>query len=88
MGTVGVHCEMPLHPSRQLRQMNRMRIPVRIDADIDDIILGIRLIASGGMSSIDDLKKLQAMGVYGAITGKALYEGKITMAEIRALGGM
>ena len=33
-------------------------------------------------------KKLQAMGVYGAITGKALYEGKITMAEIRALGGM
>ena len=48
----------------------------------------IRLIASGGMSSIDDLKKLQAMGVYGAITGKALYEGKITMAEIRALGGM
>ena len=48
----------------------------------------IRLIASGGMSSIADLKKLQAMGVYGAITGKALYEGKITMAEIRALGGM
>ena len=40
------------------------------------------------MSSIADLKKLQAMGVYGAITGKALYEGKITMAEIRALGGM
>ena len=36
----------------------------------------IRLIASGGMSSIADLKKLQAMGVYGAITGKALYEGQ------------
>jgi len=48
----------------------------------------IRLIASGGMSSIEDLKKLQAMHVYGAITGKALYEGKITMEEIRALGGM
>lgn len=48
----------------------------------------IRLIASGGMSSIDDLKKLKAMGIYGAITGKALYEGKITMAEIRSLGGM
>ena len=46
------------------------------------------LIASGGMSSIDDLKKLKAMGIYGAITGKALYEGKITMAEIRSLGGM
>ena len=48
----------------------------------------IRLIASGGMSSIDDLKKLKSMGIYGAITGKALYEGKITMAEIRSLGGM
>lgn len=48
----------------------------------------IRLIASGGMSSIDDLKKLQSMGLYGAITGKALYEGKITMAQIRQLGGM
>lgn len=48
----------------------------------------IRLIASGGMSSIEDLKKLQAMHVYGAITGKALYEGKITMEEIRMLGGM
>ena len=48
----------------------------------------IRLIASGGMSSIEDLKKLQAMHVYGAITGKALYEGKITMEEIRQLGGM
>lgn len=48
----------------------------------------IRLIASGGISSIDDLKQLQAMKVYGAITGKALYEGKITMAQIRELGGM
>ena len=48
----------------------------------------IRLIASGGVSGIDDLKQLQAMKVYGAITGKALYEGKVTMAQIRALGGM
>lgn len=48
----------------------------------------IRLIASGGISSIDDLKQLQTMKVYGAITGKALYEGKITMAQIRDLGGM
>lgn len=44
---------------------------------------GIRLIASGGMSSPDDLRKLAAMGVYGAICGKALYEGNITMEDIR-----
>lgn len=48
---------------------------------------GIKLIASGGMSCIADLQNLQRLGVYGAITGKALYEGKITMAEIRSLGG-
>lgn len=48
---------------------------------------GIQLIASGGMSSVEDLKNLQKLGVYGAITGKALYEGKITMEEIRSLGG-
>lgn len=48
---------------------------------------GIKLIASGGMSCIADLQNLQRLGVYGAITGKALYEGKITMAEIKSLGG-
>jgi phosphoribosylformimino-5-aminoimidazole carboxamide ribotide isomerase len=47
----------------------------------------IRLIASGGVSSIADLAALQDLGVYGAITGKALYEGKVTMAEIRDLQG-
>ncbi len=43
---------------------------------------GISLIASGGMSSPEDLKKLKAMGIYGAICGKALYENKVTMADI------
>lgn len=45
----------------------------------------IRLIASGGVSGISDLKALQKLNVYGAITGKALYEGKVTMEEIRKL---
>lgn len=35
------------------------------------------MIASGGISSIEDLKKLKEMGAYGAIIGKALYIGKI-----------
>ena len=46
---------------------------------------GISLIASGGVSSPDDLKKLQDMGIYGAICGKALYEGRVTMEDIRKL---
>lgn len=42
----------------------------------------IHLIASGGVSCADDLRKLSLMGVYGAITGKALYEEKVSMEEI------
>lgn len=41
-------------------------------------VLDCNLIASGGVSSVQDLERLSAMsGLYGAIIGKALYEGKI-----------
>jgi phosphoribosylformimino-5-aminoimidazole carboxamide ribotide isomerase len=43
-------------------------------------LLDCNLIASGGVSRPEDLLKLAAMpGLYGAIIGKALYEGKITL---------
>ena len=42
----------------------------------------IGIIASGGISSIDDILKLNEMGVPGVITGKAIYENKITLKEI------
>lgn len=48
-------------------------------------IPGISLIASGGMSSANDLRKLSGMGLYGAICGKALYENKVSMKEIRKI---
>ncbi len=40
-----------------------------------------RLIASGGVSSIDDVKALKEMGLYGAIIGKAYYTGAISLAK-------
>ena len=43
--------------------------------------LSIDLIASGGVSSIDDVKKLSARGVYGAIIGKAYYVKAISLQE-------
>ena len=43
----------------------------------------ISLIASGGISSIQDLGDLKELGCSGAIIGKALYEGKITLKELR-----
>ncbi len=42
----------------------------------------IKLIASGGISSIDDLNKLEDLGCEGAIIGKALYEGHIRLKDL------
>ncbi|MBQ8520498.1 MAG: 1-(5-phosphoribosyl)-5-[Bacteroides sp.] len=42
----------------------------------------MHLIASGGVSSVDDLIALQKTGVPAVVFGKALYEGKITMKEL------
>lgn len=42
----------------------------------------INLIASGGVSSYEDLNKLKDIGCQGAIVGKALYEGKIKLEQI------
>ncbi len=44
--------------------------------------LGLNVIASGGISSIEDLRKLKELGLYGAIVGKALYTGKISLDEV------
>lgn len=46
---------------------------------------GVQLIASGGVSSIDDLKQLKELGCAGAIIGKAIYEGRITLNELSKL---
>ncbi len=43
--------------------------------------LGIQIIASGGVSSIDDVKRLREMELYGAIIGKAYYTGAIRLSE-------
>ena len=42
---------------------------------------GVQIIASGGVSSIEDVKKLAALNIYGAIIGKAYYTGAISLKE-------
>lgn len=44
----------------------------------------VKLIASGGVSSLDDLIKLSELGCDGAIIGKALYEGRIKLKELKS----
>jgi phosphoribosylformimino-5-aminoimidazole carboxamide ribotide isomerase len=42
----------------------------------------IKLIASGGVSSLEDLNQLKEIGCYAAIVGKAFYEGRISLSEL------
>ena len=42
----------------------------------------INLVASGGVSEYDDILKLDDMGCYGIIIGKAIYENKISLKQL------
>ena len=50
--------------------------------EILEIIPEIKLIASGGIASFEDLPKLAQLGCEGTIIGKAIYEGKITLKQL------
>jgi phosphoribosylformimino-5-aminoimidazole carboxamide ribotide isomerase len=47
----------------------------------------LQIIASGGISSINEIQMLNEYGVSGAVIGKALYEGKIRLEELREFLG-
>jgi len=44
---------------------------------------GLHFIASGGVASVDDLHQLRDAGCRGAIIGKAIYEGRISLKDLR-----
>lgn len=50
-------------------------------------IQGLDIVASGGITFADELKTLNEMGIYGAIVGKAVYEGKLSLKDALAAGG-
>ena len=49
--------------------------------------LSLNIVASGGVSSMEDIKRLSAMGLYGAIVGKAYYTGAIDLAQAIEVAG-
>jgi len=55
---------------------------VELYQEIMDRFPGIRLIASGGISSVEDIKRLNESGISGVVLGKALLEGKIKPDEL------
>jgi phosphoribosylformimino-5-aminoimidazole carboxamide ribotide isomerase len=91
------------------RQMQRLGVQTAIYTDVSrDGLLqgpnldaiqqmaelsGLKIIASGGVSTVDDirqLKEMESLGVSGAIIGKALYDGKIALQDAlqAAQGGL
>ncbi len=46
---------------------------------------GVRIIASGGISKIEDVVKVKEVNAYGVILGKALYEKKISIEEAKEI---
>jgi phosphoribosylformimino-5-aminoimidazole carboxamide ribotide isomerase len=42
---------------------------------------GVGIIASGGIASLDDLRRVRDAGLAGAIVGRAIYEGRMTVGE-------
>jgi len=45
-----------------------------------------RIIASGGITTLDDVRAVREIGCAGAIVGRALYEGRISLAEALLIG--
>ena len=43
----------------------------------------LKIVASGGITSVNDLEELNYIKVYGAIVGKAIYENKIKLSELK-----
>ena len=62
-------------------QGSNVDLYVKIKKQFPDLYV----IASGGISSIDDILRLNEQGIDGVITGKAIYEGKITLQELKKL---
>jgi phosphoribosylformimino-5-aminoimidazole carboxamide ribotide isomerase len=46
--------------------------------------VGLPIVAAGGVTTVEDIKTLKAAGVAGAIIGRALYEGTITLTDALA----
>ena len=50
-------------------------------------IKDLTITASGGVTFIDEIKKLNEMDIYGAIVGKAIYEGKLDLQTVLSVAG-
>lgn len=55
---------------------------IELYKEIKEELPVLRIIASGGVSSIEDIERLEAAGIPSVIFGKAFYEGKIQLKDL------
>lgn len=51
--------------------------------NLQDKCPDLNIIASGGIAGIEDVEKLAEMNIYGVIIGKAIYENRISLADLQ-----
>ncbi len=59
---------------------------IKLYEKINSVHKDIKLIASGGVSCVEDLEKLSEMSSFGVVVGKAIYEGRIKLEELANFG--
>ena len=52
-------------------------------AQLKSFLPDLHIVASGGVSTIDEIIQLEELGIYGCIIGKALYEGLIKLSDLK-----
>jgi phosphoribosylformimino-5-aminoimidazole carboxamide ribotide isomerase len=50
-----------------------------------DAAVSARIIASGGISSIEDVIRIRSAGCSSVIIGKAMYDGKVSIEKVKAV---
>ncbi len=71
-------------PSFDLYQKIIENTNVSLSAVEDQTVRKLKLIASGGISTFDELPKLAEMGCEGTIIGKAIYENRISLKQLES----
>ena len=70
---------------RIIKKTSITRTTVSMSGVEDEVVPGIKLIASGGIASAVDLPKLKKIGCEGAILGKAIYENRIGLKDLEEI---
>ena len=83
LNEAGVACVVVTDVTRDGQMTGSNRELLERVADSTDA----RIIASGGVNSLADIEALRALGIEGAIVGKALYQGAFTLADALAVAG-